>query len=60
VAPIFMTQLFSYFTSDSAPFYFPGAPFLAAAVLVLISTVVFLRVMPNPTTDDVVAEASEG
>ena len=33
VAPVFLTQLFGYFTSDAAPFYFPGASFFAAAVL---------------------------
>ncbi len=33
VAPVFLTQLFGYFTSASAPIHLPGAPFLAAAVL---------------------------
>lgn len=33
VSPLFMTQLFSFFTGDDRPFYFPGAPFLAAAIL---------------------------
>lgn len=37
VGPPFMTSLFSYFTRPDAPVYFPGAPFLVAAVMVLIS-----------------------
>lgn len=37
VGPPLMTNLFSYFTGPQAPVYFPGAPFLLAAVLTLIS-----------------------
>ena len=33
--PLMMTNLFGYFTSDSAPLYFPGAPFFAGALLAL-------------------------
>jgi DHA1 family tetracycline resistance protein-like MFS transporter len=33
--PPLMTNLFGFFTSDAAPVYFPGAPFLLAVVLVL-------------------------
>lgn len=43
VAPLFMTQLFGFFTSARAPIYFPGAAFLAAAILVTGSTLLFLR-----------------
>jgi MFS transporter, DHA1 family, tetracycline resistance protein len=32
VAPVVMTQLFGIFTAAHAPVYFPGAPFLAAAL----------------------------
>ena len=52
VAPLFMTQLFGYFTAREDSLYFPGAPFLAAAVLVAGSILWFartLRVAP-PTT----------
>jgi DHA1 family tetracycline resistance protein-like MFS transporter len=35
IGPLLMTNLFSFFTSDSAPFYFPGAPFFAGAFLAL-------------------------
>ena len=36
VGPIVLTGSFSYFTSDAAPFYWPGAPFAIATVLVTI------------------------
>lgn len=36
LSPILMTQLFGWFTGADAPVYFPGAPFLAAAVLLLL------------------------
>jgi DHA1 family tetracycline resistance protein-like MFS transporter len=43
VSPPFMTLLFAAFTGISAPIYFPGAPWLAAALLTLLSLVLFLR-----------------
>jgi DHA1 family tetracycline resistance protein-like MFS transporter len=45
VAPVFLTQLFGYFTSASAPVYFPGAPFMTAAVLTIGSAVVVAGVL---------------
>jgi DHA1 family tetracycline resistance protein-like MFS transporter len=42
IGPVLMTQLFGYFASPAAPILFPGAAFLCAAVLVLISIVLFL------------------
>ena len=33
IGPPLMTQVFGYFSSSAAPVYFPGAAFLAAAVL---------------------------
>ncbi|WP_181704411.1 TCR/Tet family MFS transporter [Chthonobacter albigriseus] len=35
ISPLVMTRLFSAFTADDAPVYFPGAPFLAAALLLI-------------------------
>ncbi|HMQ61289.1 MAG TPA: TCR/Tet family MFS transporter [Flavilitoribacter sp.] len=35
VGPPLMTNLFGYFTSENAPVFFPGAPFLAGSVFVL-------------------------
>lgn len=37
ISPIIMTQLFGYFTRPDAAPYLPGAPFLLAAVLVLLA-----------------------
>jgi len=41
IGPVMLTQLFSRFTSAEAPVYFPGIPFLAAALLTLICLTVF-------------------
>ncbi len=43
ISPPFMTTLFAAFTGATAPFYFPGAPWLAAAVLTTLSLLFFLR-----------------
>lgn len=43
LSPPFMTQLFSYFSSDDAAFYFPGAPFFASAIFTLLAMVLLLR-----------------
>jgi len=43
VSPVFMTQLFYGFSREGAPIDFPGAPFLAAGILVLISLALFTR-----------------
>jgi DHA1 family tetracycline resistance protein-like MFS transporter len=37
VGPPLMTTFFAFFTGSSAPFYFPGAPFLMGAFLTLLS-----------------------
>lgn len=53
-APVFMTQLFACFTEGPAALYFPGAPFLAASVLVAAGGLWFwrtLRVAPPRTGD---------
>ena len=41
IAPLVMTQTFWYFTSDRAPFYSPGAPFLLSAALTIICVFIF-------------------
>ncbi len=43
VAPLLLTNLFSYFTGPAAPIYFPGAAFLAASVFSLCAMLVFAR-----------------
>lgn len=40
IGPLVMTGLFSYFTAVNAPIYFPGAPFMMAAVLTLFSVLI--------------------
>jgi DHA1 family tetracycline resistance protein-like MFS transporter len=37
VGPLVMSNLFAYFTGPLAPIYFPGAPFMLAALLMLLS-----------------------
>lgn len=37
IGPLLMTNLFAWFTGPSTPIQFPGAPFLMAAILTLIS-----------------------
>jgi len=45
VAPLALTWLFSYFSGPTAPLYFPGAPFLAAALLTAAALAVLYRVL---------------
>ncbi len=42
LSPPLMTGLFGYFTGPSTPFYFPGAPFLLAGVLCVMSFALFV------------------
>jgi DHA1 family tetracycline resistance protein-like MFS transporter len=41
--PPLMTQLFGYFSSDTAPVHFPGAAFLCATLLSFGAAALFLR-----------------
>lgn len=43
VGPLFMTGLFSYFTTPQNPFYFPGAPFIAGAIFTIVSLLLAIR-----------------
>jgi DHA1 family tetracycline resistance protein-like MFS transporter len=43
VSPVFMTELFYGFSREDAVVDFPGAPFLAASLLALVSSVLFAR-----------------
>jgi DHA1 family tetracycline resistance protein-like MFS transporter len=45
VGPPLMTQLFSYFSRNDAPVYFPGAPFVAAALLVAGAIALYVAAM---------------
>lgn len=42
IGPLVMTQLFARYTGASTQFYLPGAPFLAAALLTLVSLALFV------------------
>jgi DHA1 family tetracycline resistance protein-like MFS transporter len=37
VAPLVMTQVFRFFSTESAPVYFPGASFLLAGFLMVLA-----------------------
>ncbi|MBS7562867.1 TCR/Tet family MFS transporter [Mucilaginibacter sp. Bleaf8] len=44
IGPLLMTSLFSHFTNRNlSAIYFPGAPYLAGAVLMFISTIIAVR-----------------
>jgi MFS transporter, DHA1 family, tetracycline resistance protein len=43
ISPIFMTQLFSYFSAPAAPLVLPGAPYLVSAVLVFCCVLIALK-----------------
>ncbi|NRF41158.1 TCR/Tet family MFS transporter [Pedobacter foliorum] len=45
IGPIFMTNLFAWFTRPGATVKFAGAPFLAGAVLMLISVLIAFKTM---------------
>jgi DHA1 family tetracycline resistance protein-like MFS transporter len=46
-SPIFMTQLFAIYAVRDAPIYFPGAPFLAAAISVGAGAILAAGVLRN-------------
>ncbi|SFR44482.1 MFS transporter, DHA1 family, tetracycline resistance protein [Yoonia tamlensis] len=47
IAPLIVTQTFYYFTSETTPFYMPGAPFLVSAFLTAGCVLVFVQT-PRP------------
>jgi MFS transporter, DHA1 family, tetracycline resistance protein len=40
LGPLIMTQIFAYFTSSKAPFYFPGIHFLLGALCMLMAVII--------------------
>ncbi|AYA37879.1 MFS transporter [Hymenobacter oligotrophus] len=56
IGPPLMTNLFAYFTGPKAPMYFPGAPFLAGAVLTAISVWLARRSLRKNLPQTAVAE----
>ena len=47
LSPIFMTQMFSYFSRPAAPVVFPGAPYLVSGVLVFLCVLICARTVPG-------------
>ncbi len=45
IGPPIMNNLFFYFSKDTAPVYFPGAPFLLGAIFMLLSTAIAYYVL---------------
>jgi DHA1 family tetracycline resistance protein-like MFS transporter len=63
VGPPLMTQVFSYFTAPTAPVFFPGAAFLAAAALTIACALLFAkaaRTAPAPAAARIAADLPEG
>lgn len=47
IGPLVMTNIFYYFTHDSAPFLFPGAPFILAAFLMSMAWIMAFKGLKN-------------
>lgn len=45
IGPLLMNSTFAYFTSDKAPYYFPGIHFLIGAVCMLLSIIIIWKVL---------------
>ena len=43
IGPVLMNGLFAYFTSAKTPYYFPGAPFVLASMMILVSIVLAVK-----------------
>ncbi len=59
IGPPLMTNLFSYFTGNSAPFYFPGAAFMAGAVLIMFSGLLAWRTLSGRFVKNNIQAATE-
>ncbi len=57
ISPLLMTMVFGIYTGSDAPFYFPGAPFILAAILTMMSLVLFFRITIGFAQKDTVAQA---
>ena len=45
IGPLMMNNLFNYFTTNKAPFYFPGISFLLGAVFMLLGALIAWKVL---------------
>ncbi len=55
--PLLMNNLFAWFSGKQAPVYFPGAPFVAAAILLLISILLAIPFLKENKTPAPIKEA---
>jgi DHA1 family tetracycline resistance protein-like MFS transporter len=47
ISPLVMTQVFSFFTNDTAPVYLPSAPFLLSAIAVVVAIAIMRKQNAN-------------
>ncbi|SFW18516.1 MFS transporter [Chitinophaga sancti] len=64
IGPLVMNSTFTYFTTDKAPFYFPGIHFLIGAVCMLLSIVITYKVLSrekreHPELRDVISRGGD-
>ncbi len=57
ISPLLMTMVFGIYTGSDAPFYFPGTPFILAAILTMMSLILFFRITIGFTQKETVAQA---
>ncbi|MDC0067566.1 TCR/Tet family MFS transporter [Gammaproteobacteria bacterium] len=55
ISPLLMTMVFGFYTGSDAHFYFPGAPFILAAMLTMMSLVLFFRITVGFSQKETVA-----
>ena len=56
ISPLLMTMVFGFYTGSDAYFYFPGAPFILAAILTVMSLVLFFRITVGFSHKETVAQ----
>ena len=49
IGPLMMNNLFTFFTSEKAPFHFPGIPFFLAALFMLSSLIIAWSLLNKET-----------
>ena len=57
ISPLLMTMVFGIYTGSDAPFYFPGAPFILAAILTMMSLALFFRITIGFAQKETAAQA---
>lgn len=57
IGPLLMTNLFTTFTSENAPIYFPGAPFMMGAILSIAGVIIVLTTLRHHHIPDHLPES---